>query len=30
MKNFAILLIIFATLNSCVKETYKPINNINT
>ena len=30
MKNFAILLIIFTTLNSCVKETYKPINNINT
>ena len=27
MKNFAILLIIFAALSSCEKETYNPINN---
>tara|TARA_Y100001973_G_C5182488_1_gene325743 strand:+ start:194 stop:460 length:267 start_codon:yes stop_codon:yes gene_type:complete len=30
MKNFAILLTIFTILSSCVKDTYSPINNVNT
>ena len=30
MKNFAILLTIFTALSSCVKETYNPINNVDT
>ena len=30
MKNFAILLTILTALSSCVKETYNPINNVDT